>query len=411
MKPGDQLALLGILMCLPLTSCSRVSAKTNAEADAVPVRVVRAVAQDVPLEVTAVGNVEALNSVEVKARIAGQVKRVAFEEGQSVVKGQLLFTIDQDALERQAAEQQAELERDAAMEQQARAVVARDAASEKQSKSEAEIAMQLGTLGVLSQQRVDQMVTTSETSRASLGSDQAAVNAAAGAIKADRARLGQTQLQLSFANVVAPITGRAGATMVKAGNMVRESDTTLVTVLQLSPIHVTFGIPEQVLPEVQRLSAQGPLTVEASNGNGAPLQGQLDFIDNTVDATTGTIRLKAAFPNTDNALWPGQFVNVRVRLRVEKDKTLVPDSSIQNGLDGKYVWLAKAGIANMVPVTVLRTYKPEEGPEQAIVGSGIRPGDTIVSEGQLRLTPGAHIALLNAPSEPRLSSTGTKPAP
>ena len=141
------------------------------------------------------------------------------------------------------------------------------------------------------------------------------------------------------------------------------------------------------------------------------MQGQLDFIDNTVDATTGTIRLKAAFPNTDNALWPGQFVNVRVRLRVEKDKTLVPDSSIQNGLDGKYVWLAKAGIANMVPVTVLRTYKPEKGPEQAIVGSGIRPGDTIVSEGQLRLTPGAHIALLNAPAEPRLSSTETKPAP
>ena len=175
MKPGDQLALLGLLMCLPLTSCSRVSAKTNTETDAVPVRVVRAVAQDVPLEVTAVGNVEALNSVEVKARIAGQDKRVAFEEGQSVVKGQLLFTIDQDALERQAAEQQAELERDAAMEQQARAVVARDAASEKQSKSEAEIAVQLGTLGVLSQQRVDQMVTTSETSRASLGSNQAAV--------------------------------------------------------------------------------------------------------------------------------------------------------------------------------------------------------------------------------------------
>jgi len=411
LKPADQLALLGMLMCLPLTSCSRVSAKTNAETDAVPVRVVRAVTQDVPLEVTAVGNVEALNSVEVKARIAGQVKRVAFEEGQSVVKGQLLFTIDQDALERQAAEQQAELERDAAMEQQARAVVARDAASERQNKSDAEIAVQLGTLGVLSQQRVNQLVTTGETSRAALGSDQAAVNAAAGAVKADRARLGQTQLQLSFANVVAPITGRAGAAMVKAGNMVRESDTTLVTVLQLSPIHVTFGIPEQVLSEVQRLNAHGPLIVEASNGDGAPLEGQLDFIDNAVDATTGTIRLKATFTNTDNALWPGQFVNVRVRLRVEKDKTIVPDSSIQNGLDGKYVWLAKAGIANMVPVTVLRTYKPEKGPEQAIVGSGIRPGDTIVSEGQLRLTPGAHIALLNAPSEPRASSTETKPAP
>src|ERR1700730_1348944 len=146
-------------MCLPLTSCSRVSAKTNAETDAVPVRVVRAVAQDVPLEVTAVGNVEALNSVEVKARIAGQVKRVAFEEGQSVVKGQLLFTIDQDALQRQAAEQQAELERDAAMEQQARAIVARDSASLKQSQSEADIALELGKNGIFSKQRTDQLVT------------------------------------------------------------------------------------------------------------------------------------------------------------------------------------------------------------------------------------------------------------
>jgi multidrug efflux system membrane fusion protein len=389
-----------------------VSAKTNAETDAVPVRVVRAVSQDVPLEVAAVGNVEAMNSAEVKARIAGQIERVAFEEGQNVMKGQLLFTIDQNTLQQQATAQQAQLERDAAMEQQARAVVARDAASQKQNQSDAEIAVQLGTLGILSQQRVNQLVTTNAASRASLGSDQAAVTAAAGAMKADRARLGQAKLQLSFANVVAPITGRAGAAMVKAGNMVRENDTTLVTVLQLSPIHVTFGIPEQVLPEVQRLNAHQPLMVVASTGDGSsPLEGQLDFIDNTVDATTGTIRLKAAFPNTDKALWPGQFVNVRLRLRIDKAKTLVPDSSIQNGLDGKYAWLVKNGIANMMPVTVLRTYKPEKGPEQAIVASGISPGDAIVSEGQLRLTPGARVALLNPlPPPPSHPSAEIKPA-
>ena len=411
MKRGDKLALLGTLMCLPLTSCYRVSAKTSAETDPVPVRVIRAVSRDVPLEIPAVGNVEAINTVEVKARISGQIKRVAFEEGQSVVKGQLLFTIDQDALQRQAAEQQAQLERDLAMQQQARAVVARDAASQKQSQSDADIAVQLGTLGVLSQQRVNQLVTTNEASRASLGSDQAAVTATAGAIKADRARLAQTQLQLSFAEVVAPITGRAGAAMVKAGNMVRDNGTPMVTILQLSPSHITFGIPEQVLPEVQQLNAQGPLTVEASIGNGTPLDGQLDYIDNTVDTTTGTIRLKALFANTDKTLWPGQFVNVRLRMGTEKGRTLVPDSSIQNGLDGKYAWRVRDGVANMVPVTVSRTYRPETGPEQAIVGSGISPGDTIVSEGQLRLTPGARVALLNAlPPLPRPTAE-TKPAP
>jgi len=406
-----QLALLGTLTCLTLTACSRLTANTNSAAtERVPVRAALVISQDVPLEVSAVGNVEAINSVEVKPRIAGQINQVAFEEGQNVSKGQILFTIVPDALQRQAAEQQAELERDAAVEQQARAVVARDAASQKQSLSEADVARKLGELGVISGQRVNQLVTTSDTTSAALRSDQAAVEAAVDATKADRARLAQTQLQLSFANIVAPIAGRAGAVMVKAGNMVRENDTTLVTLLQLSPIHVTFGIPEQILPEVQRLDALGPLTVEASNGDGASFAGQLVFIDNTVDATTGTIRLKAIFPNTDGALWPGEFVSVRLRLEMEKEKILVPESSIQDGLDGKYVWLIKSDTATTEPVTVQRTYKPETGPELAIVGSGIHPGDTIVTEGQLRLTPGARVSLLSAP-RPTVASLGSKSMP
>jgi membrane fusion protein, multidrug efflux system len=409
---NDKLVLCGILICLPLTSCTRVSAKTDAAAtESIPVRAVRAVSQDVPLEITAVGNVEAINSVAVKSRIAGQIQRVAFEEGESVTKGQLLFAIDRDTLQRQAEEQGAELERDAAVEQQARAVVARDTASQKQSRSEAEVARKLGNLGVLSGQRVDQLVTSSDTASAALRSDQAGVEAAVGATKADRARLSQTQLQLSFTEVVSPIAGRAGAVMVKAGNMVRENDTTLVNVLQLAPIYVTFGIPEQSLPEVQRHNVSGQLTVEASNGSGPALVGHLVFIDNTVDATTGTIRLKAAFPNTDKALWPGEFVNVRLRLQTEKNRTLVPDSSIQDGLNGKYVWLAKSGIATIAPVTVLRTYKPQNDPEQAIVGSGINPGDMIVSEGQLRLTDGARILLLNSPDTQPPNSLATEATP
>jgi membrane fusion protein, multidrug efflux system len=404
---NEKLALCGILISFPLSSCTRVSAKTDAMAtDSIPVRAVRAVSQDIPLEIIAVGNVEAINSVAVKSRIAGQIKRVTFEEGQSVAKGQLLFAIDQDTLQRQAVEQRAELERDAAVEQQARAVVARDSALQKQSQSEADIARKLGTLGVLSGQRVDQLVTSSDTATAALLSDQAGVEAAVGTTKADRARLSQTQLQLSFTEVVSPIAGRAGAVMVKAGNMVRDNDTTLVYVLQLAPVYITFGVPEQSLPEVQRLNTDKQLTVEASNGSGPALEGHLVFIDNAVDETTGTIRLKAIFPNTDKALWPGEFVNVRLRLQVEKRRTLVPDSSIQAGLNGKYVWLAKSGIARMAPVTVLRNYKPQSGPELAVVSSGINPGDMIVSEGQLRLTDGARISLLNTPGiQPPNTST------
>ena len=414
MNRNGKMILLGMLTCLLLTSCSRWTVKASVAAqEGVPVRTVLAVSQDVPLEVSAVGNVEAIESVEVKSRVAGQVKSVAFEEGLNVVKGQLLFTIDLDALQRQAAEQQAELERDAAMEQQARAIVARDSASLKQSQSEADIALELGKNGIFSKQRTDQLVTTSDTARAALLSDEAAVAAAVGATKADRARLAQTQLQLSFTNVVAPIAGRAGAVMVKAGNIVRDSDATLVTLLQLSPIYVTFGVPEQILTEVQQLNASDHLTVEASNGDGPACEGRLIFIDNTVDATTGTIRLKATFPNTDQALWPGEFVKVRLRLRMEKWRTVVPEASVQNGLDGKYVWLIKSGLATMAPVSVLRTYQPESGPEQAIVVNGISPGDTIVTEGQLRLTPGARILLLDSPQRrtpDRSSTTETKPA-
>ena len=392
------LPLLATSACITLTSCSRLAATTNTvSTDAVPIRAAIAARQDVPFEISAVGNVEAIESVDVKSRIPGQIRSVAFEEGQNVTKGQPLFALDLEPLQRQAAEQQAVLDRDIAMEQQARAVVARDAASQKQSESEADVARKLGDLGVISGQRVNQLVTTNDTATAALRSDQAAVEAASSAIKADRARISQTQLQLSFASIVAPISGRAGAAMVRAGNIVRESDTTLVTIHQLAPIHVTFGIPEQALAEVQQFYARGPLTVEASSGSSTPLEGRLDFIDNAVDATTGTIRLKAEFPNTNGALWPGQFVNIRLRLRMDKAKTLIPESAVQDGLDGKYVWRIQSGVASTNPVTVLRTYKPESGPGLAVINSGIQAGDTVVTEGQLRLTPGAKISFLDKP--------------
>jgi multidrug efflux system membrane fusion protein len=395
-KRNFQFALVWALISLTPASCSRWT--TNASAavsEGVPVRTAVAVVQDVPLDISAVGNIEAINSVQVKSRIAGQVKRVAFEEGQNVTKGQLLFSIDLDTLQRQAEQQQAELERDTAMEQQARAVVARDTAAQKQSRSEADTALELAKDGILSRQRTDQLVTASETSGAILQSDRAAVEAAVGTVHADKARLAQTQLQLGFANVVAPITGRAGAVMVKAGNMVRDNDSTLVSLLQLAPIDVAFGVPEQSLAEIQRLNASGQLTVEVTNGDGPAHEGRLAFIDNTVDATSGTIRLKAAFPNTDGTLWPGEFVNVRLRLQMELGRTVIPSACVQDGMDGKYVWLIKSGIAMMTPVKVRRTYKPDQGPELAVLDRGIDPGSMVVKEGQLRLTSGAKVSLLN----------------
>jgi multidrug efflux system membrane fusion protein len=400
MRREHILATLCTLLILPLASCWRVVAHANTTpSEGVPVRTARAVLEDVPLEIAAVGNVEAIESVDVKPRIGGQIKSVAFTEGQQVTKGQLLFAVDRDTLYHQHAQQQAELDRDMAMEQQVEAVAARDAASEKQRRSEAETAKKLGDLGVLSGQSVSQAISTSDSASAGLHADKAAMAAADSAVKADRARLAQTQLQINFADVVAPISGRAGAATVKAGNVVRENDTTLVTLLQLAPIHVTFGIPEQALADVQRLSAQGPLEVEVGTGAGTMAQGRLDFIDNQIDAATGTIRLKASFPNADGALWPGEFVNVRLRLRVENGKLVVPESAMQQGVDGRYVWRVEADLATIVPVTVERTYKQQaaNGSVTSLTvlgGGGLQPHDAVVTEGQLRLTPGARVTTI-----------------
>ncbi len=327
-----KLSLLAIAASLSLTSCSRLAAKTDdAPTAEIPVRAARAVIEDVPLEIAAVGNVEAINSVDVKSRVAGPIERVAFAEGQDVSKGQLLFAINREVLDRQAAEQRALLERDVAMEDQAHAIMARDAAAQKQSQSEAEVAVKLGQLGVISGQRVDQLTTARDTASAGLTSDKATLAAAESTLKADRARLAETQLQQSLTSVVAPISGRAGAVIVKTGNLVRDNETTLVTLLQLAPIYVAFGIPEQSLSEVQRLNAQYPLKVKATIPGGTDLEGHIAFIDNTVDTATGAIRLKAVFPNPDGALWPGEFVHVRVRLRMDAGRTVIPDSCIQTG--------------------------------------------------------------------------------
>jgi multidrug efflux system membrane fusion protein len=361
--------------------------------------------QDIPLEIAAVGNVEAVERVDVKPRIAGQIKTVAFTGGQDVTRGQLLFTIDRDIMNHQQAQQQAELDRDIAMEQQAIAVAARDEASQKQRQADSDIAVKLGHLGIISGQAVNQAVTTGETARSSLHADQAAIAAAAGAIKADRARLAQTQLQLNFSEVTAPISGRAGAVAVNAGNVVLQNDTTLVTLLQLAPIRVTFGIPEQALAEVQRLNANGSLEVEAGNGDHPFAKGRLEFIDNSVDATTGSVRLKATFSNVDHALWPGEFVNVRLRLRVDPHQLVIPESAVQQAIEGKYAWRIRSNVATMVPVTVLRTHRPQASTsraatEIAILGSGLSPGDTVVTEGQLRLTTGTRVTLLDATQKP-----------
>lgn len=384
------LALVGSEACQKKQGVNPMAAMMMAPA---VVKAARAVTSDVPLTVTAVGTVEAMASVDVKSRAAGQILKVAFTEGQEVTKDQVLFEIDPEPLKRQIAQTQADLGKDQALEQQARANAARDEATLKQARSSADRGLALSKEGIYSKEQTEQVVATADAAQASLNADMAAIESAVASIKSDRARLAQTELQLSYTTITAPIAGRAGAVMAKAGNLVKENDTTLVTILQLTPIYVSFGAPEQLLPDIRKYNALSPLKVNAAVGPASSKTGTLRFIDNTVDTATGTIRLKAEFANAEHVLWPGQFVDVQAQLLLERNRVLIPSRAVQTGPQGKYVWVLDPGTSKvaMRPVKVLRNFQRPKSVESAVIGSGVEAGEVVISEGQMRLAPGAKV--------------------
>jgi len=402
-KPADLLLLLGVLAALCL-SCGKkqgVSAAAMMMMQAAPVRAVPAVASDVPLNVSAIGHVEAITTVDVKSRVAGQVLRVDFEEGQNVEKGQLLFEIDPEPLKRELAEYQADLVKDSALEKEARANVVKDEALMKQTRASADRALALSKEGVYSKEQTEQSVASAESAQATRDADKAAVESSVASVKSDSAKIAQTELQLEYTKITAPITGRAGAIAVKAGNLIKDNDAALVTLLQMSPIYVSFGLPEQLLDQVRKYDAQHPLLIMATPGGESTLTGKLRFIDNSVDNTTGTIKLKAEFQNAERSLWPGQFVNVQAQLNMEHDRIVVPSRTVQTGPQGKYVWVMNPADATVSirPVQVLRNYMPPKAGEEAVIGTGLKPGEMVISEGQMRLAPGMKVRLLQGQTQ------------
>jgi len=363
------------------------------------VRAVEAAAADVPLEFAAIGNVEAIATVDVKARVTAPILRVHFAEGQDVRQGDYLFELDPETFNRQIAEIDANIAKDLANEKQAEANVLRDEATWKNLDAIATRSVRLQKEGILSAEQAAQAGANADAAKASVDADQAARDSAKAAAKADRARLEQTRLQLDYTKVRAPISGRAGVIAVKQGNLAKENDNTLVTLLQTAPVYVSFPVPENLLPDVRKYNEGHPLEISAATSDGKTASGTLQFIDNSVDTTTGTIRLKAVFANSDRALWPGQFVNVSARLSVEHGRVLVDSKALQTGPRGKYVWVLNGAdsTVSMREVTVLRLFAPAGQAEKAVIGTGLQAGESVVSEGQMRLIPNAKVRLL-APS-------------
>jgi membrane fusion protein, multidrug efflux system len=385
-----------VIFCLAVvfaSACSSASKPGGAAGFAmgpVAVRAVPAATTNVPLEISAIGNVEALSTVDVKARVAGQIQKVNFQEGQDVHAGDVLFELDQQPFLQSINENEANLARDTALAAQYRAMVLKDEAQLKSSQAQADRALALQKEGINSREQTETVVASAESQRAARDADQAAVTSAEASIRADQAKLADARLQLSYTAIKAPINGRAGAVQVKAGNLVKENDTTLVTLLQTEPVYITFSIPEQQLAQVRRYDAEHPLVVNAASATGSEEHGKLRFIDNAVDTSTGTIKLKAVFDNAHRQLWPGQFVNVRAQLAMEPNRVVVPTQTVQTGPDGKYVWvMGSDSTVKMRPVNVLRTWG-----DNTVIGSGLNAGEIVISEGQMRLAPGVKVRVL-----------------
>lgn len=380
---------LMVLLTLTLVACRSRDVQSAGPPPPVPVTVAVAAQQSVPEEIRATGSVEPSATVQIKSQIAGQLNAVHFTEGGNVKKGDLLFEIDprpyQDAL-RQA---EATVNRDRAQLRQAEANLAKDQAQWKNNDTLAARYESLHKDGVVSREQSEQMRTNEQTIRGSVNADTAAVESARASVETDLAAVERAKLDLVYCQIHSPISGRAGNLLVHAGNLVKVSDVALVVVNQIEPIFVSFGVPQQHLATIRQNSGVRKLPIQISLQEDASktARGFLSVIDNTVDNTTGTIRLKGSFDNRERILWPGQLVNVAITLGTLNNVTVVPSEAVQAGQQGQFIYVVKAdqGVERR-DVTV----GPVVG-KQVIIEKGVAPGETVVVDGQLRLFPGAHI--------------------
>jgi multidrug efflux system membrane fusion protein len=360
----------------------------------VPVEVATVVRRDVPLDLTAVGNVESYSTVSIRSQINGQLEKVFVEDGQYVAKDQKLFQIDARPFQAQVAQAQATLARDRAQLGQAQANLARDIANEKYARENAQRYAALFKEGVVSRDDQDRLGSTADAQTQLVVADRAAIESAQAQIQADDANLANIKLQLDYTTINAPIDGRAGNVSVKAGNIVAASQTELLSIAQVQPIYVTFSVPEARLGEIQRYMASSKLVVEAAGQDQVNRveRGFLTFVDNNVDSTTGTIKLKGTFQNEERKLWPGEYANVNLKLSTQANALVIPTQAVQSGQEGSYVYVVKPDrTVEARPVTVGLRREAE-----VVIDKGLADGEVVVTQGQLRLAPGSRVNIPGA---------------
>ncbi|MGA2630927.1 MAG: efflux RND transporter periplasmic adaptor subunit [Terriglobia bacterium] len=353
--------LLGLLVSAGCTSDATVSQPAAGGARGVPVVVASATQKSVPVEVRAIGNVEAYSTVSVKAQVEGTIEKAYFTEGQEVKKGDLLFTID-------ARPFQATL-------QQLQANLARDQANLENAIAQSGRSAKLFEAGIVSQDQYDTFRTSADALRA--------------AVQADKAGIEKAKIDLDYCTIRSPMDGRTGSLLVNPGNVTKSNDTVLVIINQISPIYVSFSVPEQSLAEIRRRMSLGGLPVLATipQDDRPAAEGSLSFVDNMVDKNTGTIRLKATFSNPDHRLWPGQFVNTSLRLSTQANAVVVPSQAVQTGQSGFFAYVVKSDLS-----VELRPIVPgNQVSGETVIEKGLQAGETVVTDGQLLLFPGAKV--------------------
>jgi multidrug efflux system membrane fusion protein len=356
-------ALVLLSAGLVSTACAK---KDPPKTPPVPVTVATAETRSVPYELSATGTVEPIQTVAVQPQVSGPIMRIAFREGQDVRKGQVMFELDPRPF-------QAALD-------QAQGLLTRDRATATNAREQAKRYSALAEKEYVTAQQNDAAKSDAAAAAATVAASQAAVD--------------QARLNLQYATIRAPISGRTGSLRVRAGNLVRATDTApLVTINQIQPILVRFAVPASNLGAIQRYRSNQVAVLASPTGGGpgggSNSQGVLAFVDNAVDTTTGTILLKGSFPNADGALWPGEFVNVRLRLFVDQDVLVVPSSAVVSGQQGSFVFVIRPdSSAATQPVKVDRT-----AGDIAIVSGGLKSGDRVVTDGQLRLRQGSKVQI------------------
>jgi membrane fusion protein, multidrug efflux system len=365
--------------------------KGGADTGPVPVEVARVVRKNVPIDMAAVGNVEPYSTVSVRPQVSGQIQEVFIEDGQYVAKNQKLFQIDPRPFEAQVAQVEATMSRDRAQLSQAQANLARDTANDRYAKEQADRYVALFQQGVVSRDDRDRFGSNADALAQLVLADKAAIESAQAQIQADAANLSNIKLQLSFTTIFSTLDGRAGNVTVKAGNIVTANQTEVLSIAQVQPIYVSFSVPENRLGDIQRYMAGTRLPVEAAGQDDLinPEHGILTFVDNNVDSTTGTIKLKGTFQNAQRKLWPGEYANVTLKLSTQANALVIPTQAMQTGQDGTYVYVVAGNrTAEVRPITVGLRRESE-----LVVDKGLAEGEIVVTQGQLRLAPGSPVTI------------------